>query len=172
MSENMEMSKEEALYHLERALKGFWNEHGKSVAINARHTYVTVEPKFIVGNRINQEIAKKIIGVYLSQLTSDKIVNEDILINNDGVRIFEEGELILEIKNQRLIDSISNKVTSQLGKELSKRQKKSGGSYVEVKQAENYTFGEIKQALAEFLIDAEKHDSKNMLKDAVLLLVE
>jgi len=172
MSENMEMNKEEALNILEKALKDFWKSHGKTIAVNAKHTCVTVEPKFIVGNRVNPEIARKIIGVYLSQLTSDKVVNEEILINNDGVRIFEEGELILEIKNQKLIDSISNRVTSQLGKELSKRQKKSGGAYVEVKQADNYTFGEIKQALAEFLIDAEKYDSKNMLKDAVLLLVE
>jgi hypothetical protein len=37
---------------------------------------------------------------------------------------------------------------------------------------DSFSFGEIKQALAEFLIDEEKHDSKNMLKDAVLLLVK
>jgi hypothetical protein len=166
------MEKYEALKQLEQALKEFWNDHGKQIAVNARHTYVTVEPKFILGNRVNPEIARKIIGVYLSQLTSDKIVKEQILINNDGVKIFKDGEVMLEIVNQRLVDSISNKVTKQLGKELSKRTKKSGGSYVEVKEGENYTFGEIKQALAEFLVDAEKYDSKNMLKDAVLLLVK
>jgi hypothetical protein len=133
---------------------------------------VTVEPKFIVGNRVNPEVAKKIVSVYLSMLTSDKIVGEEIMISHDGIRIFDKGELVVEIVNERLVNSITNKVTSQLGKELSKKQKKDGGAYVSPKQTDNYTFGEIKQALAEFLMDAEKNDSKNMLKDAVLLLVK
>jgi hypothetical protein len=110
--------------------------------------------------------------VYLSQITSDKVVSEQILIDNDGVKIFEEGEVVLEIVNQKLVDSITNKVTSQLGKELAKREKRSGGKYIESSEKESFTFGEIKQALSDFLIDSEKHDSKNMLKDAVLLLVK
>jgi len=147
-------------------------DHGKPISVNAKHTQVTVEPKFIVGNRINPEIAKKIIGVYLSQITSDKVVNEEIFINHEGIKIFDEGELVLEIVNQKLVDSLKNKVTDQIGKELSKRQKKEGGTYMEPGEKDSFSFGEIKQALAEFLIDEEKHDSKNMLKDAVLLLVK
>jgi hypothetical protein len=166
------MSREEAIKRLEQALKGFWKEYGEGVAVNAHHTYVNVEPKFIVGNRVNTEVAKKIIGIYLSQLTSDKIVDEEIMITNNGFRIFEEGELVLEIVNQKMVDSLNNKITSHLGKELAKREKKKGGTYIEAKQEDNYTFGEIKHALAEFLVDSEKHDSKNMLKDAVLLLVK
>jgi hypothetical protein len=166
------MINEENKYQVEKALKAFWTDHGKSISVNAKHTCVNVEPKFIIGNRINPEVAKKIISVYLSQITSDKIVKEDIHINHEGIKIFEEGEVVLEIVNQRLVDSVSNKVTDQVGKELSKRQKKSGGTYIESGEKENFTFGEIKQALAEFLVDSEKHDSKNMLKDAVLLLVK
>jgi hypothetical protein len=163
---------EEDKYQLEKAVKAFWADHGKPLSVNAKHTQVTVEPKFIVGNRINPEIAKKIIGVYLSQITSDKIVNEEIFINHEGIKIFDEGELVLEIVNQKLVDSLKNKVTDQIGKELSKRQKKEGGTYIKPDEKESFSFGEIKQALAEFLIDEEKHDSKNMLKDAVLLLVK
>jgi hypothetical protein len=159
-------------YNLEKALSAFWKDYGKGISVNAKHTQVTVEPKFIVGNRINPEIAKRIIGVYLSQITSDKIVNEQIFINHEGIKIFDEGELVLEIFNQRLVDSIKNKVTDQIGKELAKRQKKEGGIYMESSEKDSFSFGEIKQALAEFLIDEEKHDSKNMLKDAVLLLVK
>jgi len=166
------MVNEENKYQVEKALRAFWAEHGKPLSVNAKHTQVTVEPKFIVGNRINPEIAKKIIGVYLSQITSDKVVNEEIFINHEGIKIFDEGELVLEIVNQRLVDSLKNKVTDQIGKELSKRQKKEGGTYMESGEKESFSFGEIKQALAEFLIDEEKHDSKNMLKDAVLLLVK
>jgi len=165
------MINEENRYKMEKALKAFWLDHGKAVSVNAKHTTVNVEPKFIVGNRINPEVAKKIIGVYLSQITSDKVVNEEIHINHEGIKIFDEGEVVLEIVNQKLVDSVTNKVTSQLGKELSKKEKRSGGTYIESKEKENFTFGEIKQALAEFLMDSEKHDSKNMLKDAVLLLL-
>ncbi|MFH1710614.1 MAG: hypothetical protein ABH860_06100 [bacterium] len=165
------MINEENKYQTEKALKTFWLDHGKNTAVNAKHTYVTVEPKFIIGNRINSEIAKRIIGVYLSQITSDKIVSEQIFINNDGIKIFDEGKLVVEIVNQRFVDSVANKVTSQLGKELSKREKRSGGIYLEPKEDGDFTFGEIKQALAEFLVDEEKNDSKNMLKDAILLLM-
>jgi hypothetical protein len=165
------MINEENKYQVEKALKAFWVDHGKPISVNAKHTCVNVEPKFIIGNRINPEVAKKIISVYLSHITSDKIVNEDIHIDHEGIKIFEEGEVVLEIVNQRLVDSVSNKVTNQLGQELSKRQRKSGGTYIESGEKENFTFGEIKQALAEFLVDSEKNDSKNMLKDAVLLLV-
>ena len=166
------MINEENRYQMEKALKAFWSDHGKPISVNAKHTQVTVEPKYIVGNCINPEIAKRIIGVYLSQITSDKIVNEEILINHEGIKMFHEGEIVLEIVNQKFVDSLKNKVTDQIGKELAKRQKKAGGTYIESDDKNSFSFGEIKQALAEFLIDEEKHDSKNMLKDAVLLLVK
>jgi len=166
------MINDENKYQVENALSAFWLDHGKPISFNAKHTCVSIEPKFIIGNRINPEIAKKIIGVYLSQITSDKVVSEQVIIGNEGIKIFDEGEVVVEIVNQRLVDSVSNNVTDQLGKELAKRQKKSGGTYIESKEKANFTFGEIKQALAEFLMDSEKHDSKNMLREAVLLLVK
>jgi len=155
---------------IEKALKAFWREHGRNIAVNAEHTLVNVEPKYIIGDRINPEIAKKIIGVYLSQLTSDRVVSGQLVINNEGLKIFDKGEVVLNIVNQKYIDSISNSVTAQLGKELSKREKKAGGTYLASGEKDRYTFGEIRQALAEFLADKEKNDSKDMLKDAVLLL--
>ena len=72
------MERDDASFRLEKALKAFWKDHGKTIGVNARHTVVNVEPKFIVGNRVNPDVAKKIIGVYLSQLNSDKIVKEEI----------------------------------------------------------------------------------------------
>jgi len=166
------MINEEELYKLEQSMKKFWADYGNAVPINAKHTTVNIEPRFIVGNRVNPEVAKRIISVYLSQITSDRIVNEQIMIGNDGIRIFDNGELVLEIVNQKLVDNLANKVTKQLGKELSKKQNKAGGTYIESKTDDSYTFGEIKQALVEFLMDAEKNDSKNLLKDAILLLVK
>jgi hypothetical protein len=166
------MINEEHKYEVEKILRAFWLDHGKSIAVNAMHTTVNVEPKFIIGNRINPEVAKKIIGVYLSQLTSDRVVSDQVVINSDGIRVFDEGKLVLEIVNSRFVDTVSNGVTSQLGKALVKKEKKGGGAYINSAGKETFTFGEIKQALAEFLMDSGKNDSKNMLKDAVLLLVK
>jgi len=165
------MEDKEDLYRLGKALQAFWKDYGNGISVNAKHTYVSVEPKFIIGNRVNQEVAKRLISVYLSQITSDKVVSEEVVITNNGIKLFDHGELVMEIMNQRLVDSINNEVTSQLGKELSQIEKKSGGTYIEGKETPSYTFGEIKQALTEFLFDMEKQDSKNLLKDAILLLV-
>jgi hypothetical protein len=161
----------EIMGDLEAALEAFWKKNGNNLSVNAKHTYVTVQPKFIVGNRINPDVAKRILGVYLSQLNSDKIVKEEIIITNNGLKMMDGGETILDIVNEPLVDSIHNEVTDKLGHALAKKQKKAGqGSYLGgMKQ--QYTFGDIKEALAEFMTDSEKNDSKNMLKDAVMLLV-
>jgi len=166
------MIKDEDKYKLGQALKAFWKENGKPMQVNAMHTTVTVEPKFIVGNRINPEIAKKILNVYLSQVTSDSIVKEEVVIDAKGIKIVDNGRVVMEVVNEKLVDSISNKVTEKVGHELSKRQRKTGGTYVDPKATDKYTFGEIKQALAEFLMDSEKNDSKNLLKDAVMMLMK
>lgn len=166
------MDEKERLSRLERALRAFWEDYGEDISVNAKHTYVKVEPKYILGNVVNPEVAKRIMSVYLSELTSDQIVRDEILVTKDGVKIYHQGDFIMEIDNQKLIDNISNKVTAKLGEELAKKQKKGGGNYLAPKEKAEYTFGEIKHALAEFLLDQEKHDSKNMLKDAVMLLVE
>ncbi len=160
------MINEEHKYEVEKILSAFWADHGKSMAVNARHTTVNVEPKFIIGNRINSEVAKKIIGVYLSQLTSDKVVTDQVVIDSDGIKVFDEGKMVVEIVNSRFVDSVSNSVTSQIGKALIKKE------YINSADKETFTFGEIKQALAEFLMDSGKNDSKNMLKDAVMLLAK
>ena len=39
------MINEEHKYEVEKILKSFWLDHGKTVAVNARHTTVNVEPK-------------------------------------------------------------------------------------------------------------------------------
>ncbi len=167
------MSEKEDLFWFEKALEAFWKDYGKPVNVNAKHTCVNVHPKFIVGNRVNPEVARKIMAVYLSQLNSDRVVNEEIVISNDSVKIFDDGKLIMEVTSRSLVDSISNEVTNDIGRELSMKQKAGGeGAYIGEKQDNVYTFGEIRQALTEFLIDSSKNDSKNLLKEAVLLLAK
>jgi hypothetical protein len=161
----------EIMGDLEAALEAFWKKNGSNLSVNAKHTYVTVHPKFIVGNRINPDVAKKILGVYLSQLNSDKIVKEEIIITNNGLKMMDGGETILDIVNEPLVDSIHNEVTEQLGHALSKKHKRSGGGTYLDGMKKQYSFGDIKEALSQFMMDSEKNDSKNMLKDAVMLLI-
>jgi hypothetical protein len=132
---------------------------------------VTVQPKFIIGNRINPEVAKKILGVYLSQLNSDKIVKEELIITNNGIKMMDHGEVILDVVNEKYVDSMHNPLTDKLGHELSKRHKKAGGGTYLDGMKQQYTYGDIKEALAQFMTDVEKNDSTNMLKDAVMLLI-
>lgn len=165
------MMDHEKMKALEDAMEVFWKKNGKTLSVNAQHTYVTIHPKFIIGNRINPDVAKKILGVYLSQLNSDKIVKEEIIITNNGMKMMDGDKVILDIVNEKLVDSIHNEVTEKLGHELSKKHKKDGGGTYLDGMKQQYTFGDIKEALSQFMIDSGKNDSTNMLKDAVMLLV-
>jgi hypothetical protein len=156
---------------LEDAIEAFWKQNGTTLSVNAQHTYVTVHPKFIVGNRINPDVAKKILSVYLSQLNSDKIVKEEIIITNNGIKMVDNGKVILDVVNEKYVDSMQNPLTDKLGHELAKRHKKSGGGTYLDGMKKQYTYGDIKEALSQFMQDAEKNDSTNMLKDAVMLLI-
>jgi hypothetical protein len=160
------------LYDLQKALEAFWHEYGVSSSVNAKHTVVDVRPKFIVGNRVNPEVAKRILSVYLSQLTSDKLVKEEVVITDNAVRMYDDGKVIMEVVNHGFVDGMKNEVTSKLGEELSKKERKNGGAYVEKHEHNTYTYGQIKAALCDFMADMGKNDSKNMLKDAILLIVK
>jgi len=162
---------EEVKQNLEDSLKDFWKEYGRVLSVRGRHTHVKVEPKYIVGNKINPEVAKRIVMIYLMHLTSDKVVSGDVRIDSDGLKIFDKGEQIINITDANTIDSMRNKVTCGLGRELSKRCGKEGKSFLKANETGIYSFGEIKQALVDFLYDAEKNDSKDLLKEAVVLLL-
>ncbi|MFC1559750.1 hypothetical protein ACFLZ2_04220 [Candidatus Margulisiibacteriota bacterium] len=157
---------------LEDSLKEFWKDYGRTLSYKGRHTQVRVEPKFVIGNKINPEIAKRIVMIYLMQMTSDKVVEGEVKIDSDGLKIFDKGKQVAHISDVNTIDNMRNKVTCQLGRELAKKENKEGSSYLSANERGIYSFGEIKQALVDFLFDAEKHDSKNLLKDAVLLLMK
>lgn len=167
----MDKKKNEALKILEKALREFWKDNGKYFIANGRHTDVFVEPRFIVGHEVNPEVAKQVIIAYLNRISPKELLEEKVIITPELIIIKDDdGQMIAEVKSQKIIDKISNKVVSRLGRELSRRERKAGGPYLEPK--EDYSYGEIKMALIEFFMDMEKNDSKNLLTEAVLMLVK
>jgi len=160
-----------ALQKVEDTLKRFWMGQKKSRLINARHTEVLVEPKVFIGGSLNPEISKLLIQEYLGKISAEDIAKGRVIITSDLIRIFNnDGTLVAEVRGKRIIDSMINKITNFLGKELSAKVSKDGDKYLEPKLEDIYSFGEIKNALIEFVADMEKHDSKNLVRDAITLL--
>lgn len=158
------------LEQAEEALHKFWLEKSKAPIIKAKHTELFVEPKVFVGGELNPEIGKLVIQEYLSRVRVEDIAKGSIVISSDLIKINDEnGKLIAEVRSKRIINSMINKITDYLGRELAAKQSKDGDPYVAPKDG-NYAFGDIKDALIEFLHDMERNDSKNLVRDAIILL--
>ena len=160
-----------ALELAEEALRKFWLEKSKAPIIKAKHTELFVEPKIFVAGELNPEIGKLLVAEYLSKITVQDIAKGSVVITSDLIKIKDEsGKLIAEVRSKKLINSMINKITNYLGRMLSEREGKEGTSYVEPSQDGFYAFGDIKDALIQFLADMERNDSKNLVRDAIILL--
>ncbi len=159
------------LEKLEDALRAFYRDYGRRTPIKARHTEVMVEPRFFIGGKLNPEIERLIVIVYLSKVKMDDILRGRVIIAPDLISIKDEnGEEIVKVTSKKIIEGIINEVTVLIGRELSRIERKDGeGAYVEGKDA--YSFGDIKDALIQFMMDMEKNDSKNLLRDAAVLFL-
>lgn len=160
-----------ALELAEEALRKFWLEKSKAPIIKAKHAELFVEPKIFVAGELNTEIGKLLIAEYLSKITIQDIAKGRVTITSDLIKIKDEsGKLIAEVRSKKLINNMINKITNYLGRMLSEREGKEGTPYIEPSQNEPYTFGDIKEALIQFLMDMERNDSKNLVRDAIILL--
>lgn len=160
-----------ALQKVEAILKRFWMDKKKSRLIKARHTEVLVEPRVFVGGHVNPEISKLLIQEYLAKITVEDIARGGVIITSDRIMIYDDSrKLTAEVGGKKIIDSMINKITDFLGRELSAKTSRDGDRYVEPRQEGAYSFGDIKGALIEFLHDMEKNDSKNLVRDAIILL--
>jgi len=160
-----------ALEHAGEAFRKFWLEKGNAPIIKARHAELFIEPKVFLAGKLNPTISRLIIKEYLSKITLEDIASGRVVITSDHIKIKDKaGKLIAEVKSKKLIDSMMNKITNYLGKALSAKKAKEGLPYVEPAPEGNYAFGDIKDALIQFLDDMEKNDSKNLVRDAVVLL--
>jgi hypothetical protein len=59
-----------ALERMEELFKDFWKQHGNASIIAAKHTEFVVEPKVLIGDKLNPEILKLLVFNYLAQTSS------------------------------------------------------------------------------------------------------
>ncbi len=160
-----------ALERAEDDFRKFWLEKSKAPIIKAKHTELFIEPKVFIGGELNPEIGRLVVQEYLSKVSLEDIAKGRVIITSDMIKIRDDDGLTLaEIRSKKMIDSMINKITNYLGRELSEKTSKDGDLYVNPKDGGPYAFGDIKGALAEFLMDMEKNDSKNLVRDAIILL--
>jgi len=164
-------SNKTALEKAEDLLKKFWRENSKAPVIKAKHAELRIEPRVFVGGKLNSEIARLLVKEYLSKISMEDIARGRVIITSDRIRIRDEsGKTIAEIRSKALINSMINRITNYLGKALSERQAKEGIPYIQPNKDGSYAFGDIKNGLIEFLGDMQKNDSKNLVRDAIIMI--
>ncbi|MBU0687512.1 MAG: hypothetical protein KKB81_06685 [Candidatus Margulisbacteria bacterium] len=152
---------------MQEALGAFWNDFNKHGPIKARHTEVHVKPKFFINGELNPQVAQKIVEVYLQQVSVKQILTGQVVISEDKIRIKnEKGKVIFVITNQRLIGKMINQATVLLGRYLAEQQK------IEARKNQVYSFGDIQKALIDLVGTVQRNDSKNLVKDATVIIMK
>ncbi len=161
-----------ALEKIEEALKWFWRKESGAKMMKAKNAEFIVEPKMFIGGEINPEIAQLIIKRYLARVTTEDIINRKVVIAEDKIIINDDnGNKLLEVKSKSIINKMVNRLTNMLGLELSERMNKNGEPYLRHEGGkDNFSYGDIKDALIKFMTDMGRNDSKNLMKDAVMLI--
>ena len=72
---------------LQKALDAFWKDYGENIAVSARFTSFVIQPRMILGNSVNEEVSKKLVYVYVTQGTSEKISMGKIKVNGNTVTV-------------------------------------------------------------------------------------
>ena len=90
---------------LEKGLDGFWKDYGQNMSVNAKLTSFTVKPLTLIGNTVNPAVSKRLIVVFVSQSTREKIGSERIIISKEKVLLAPStGELRIELFDRQLIE--------------------------------------------------------------------
>jgi len=155
-----------AIEQMEETLLDFWRDYGRARPIKAMHTEIEIKPRVFLGSEVNPEIMKLLVIVFLSQAKIEDILSGRIAVASEKVIINDDsGKKLVEVTNPGLITGMINQVTHELGIELVSR------NYIEAKERGYYSYGDIKDALVKFMTECEKHDSKNLIKEAAEVLL-
>ena len=93
---------------LEASLEQFWKDFGHTISVNGKHTCFVIRPKMIIGGNINSEVSKKLVVVYLSQSTAEKISKGTITVTYQTVTIKNRnGKSVLEITNKKIVSELT-----------------------------------------------------------------
>ncbi|MCX5749653.1 MAG: hypothetical protein NTZ10_05370 [Candidatus Saganbacteria bacterium] len=98
---------------LEKGLEEFWRDFGNDISVNARHTSIVVKPKILIGNLVNCEVSKKLVFVYVSQSTKEKLSRGALIASSDRVTIRpSKGNVTIDLNNKKILDLIFNMQTT------------------------------------------------------------
>lgn len=152
---------------LEEALEAFWEKFNRRGPIKARHTEVAVKPKAFVNNHLNPQLERKLIEVYLAKVTLKHILAGRVTISEDLIQIKDEkGKVVAEVTSKKLINKMINQATVLLGRHFAEKE------MIAKSPHQIYSFGDIQEALIKYLSLTEKHDSKNLVREATVLLLK
>jgi len=102
---------ETAVKNLEEGLQLFWQDHGRANKISGSHAQISIEPKLIIGGRLNQEVVDLMISVYLSNATINDVKKGKITVDNGVLTIKDRfGTPIAEVRNESIIEQFTCRV--------------------------------------------------------------
>lgn len=156
----MDTEEKSAMEKIEDTLGDFYNSYSTSSVIKARNAEFSIQPKVFLKDKLNPEIGKMIVRVFLKKVTPKDILDERVIISPKKILIRDsEGKPLVQVIGEDIINKIGNPVTDEIGKAL-----------LNMEGREFYSFGDIKDALLKFMGENNLIDEKNPLKESLLLI--
>ncbi len=94
-----------AMEKLEEKIKELWKKSGNASIIAAKHTEFVVEPKVFIGDKLNPEILKLLVLVYLSQTSVQDSGAGNIEVHPDKLVIKSpKGKPLVIVNDKKIID--------------------------------------------------------------------
>lgn len=99
---------------LEKGLRSFWKDFGQNAAINALRNRFVIEPAMLMGGIVNPEVSNKLVWVYVSQSTTDKLSRGSIQVAKDRFVIRPSaGNMEISISNPKILGFLISLTTSK-----------------------------------------------------------
>lgn len=99
---------------LEKGLRTFWKDFGQNAAINALRNRFIIEPAMLVGGMVNPEVSKKLVWIYVSQSTTDKVSRGNIQVMENAFIIRPSvGNMEITLSNKNILEFLVNLTTSK-----------------------------------------------------------
>lgn len=89
----------------EKTIREFWRKHGHHSVIAAKHTEFTVEPKVLIGDKLNPEILKLMVSRYLELSSRQDSGTGNIEYTGDKLTIKgADGKPLVIVRDKKLIE--------------------------------------------------------------------
>lgn len=160
-----------ALDKVADSLSLFWKKRSPQAQVKKTpHATLVIEPKVFIGGELNPEISKLIVKEYLSTFSLREVLRGEVLIAPQAIIIRDrQGKPLVKVKSASMIASMQNQVTQALGCALASQTDKTGAPFIEDKRT--YNFYDIRDSLIKFMKEQNKLDSKNLFREACVLLL-